>query len=96
MPVIMCTVYALRPVLQSLGAKSILPGIYATDAQVTLTPEATGNRMEAGTESRRKRRVVEGGGAEGAVGAEAALLALLEDASTGMGMRGWLAEKGRG
>ena len=31
--------YALRPVLQSLGAKSILPGIYATDAQVTLTPE---------------------------------------------------------
>ena len=33
--------YALRPVLQSLGAKSILPGIYATDAQVTLTPEGT-------------------------------------------------------
>lgn len=31
--------YALRPVLQSLGAKSILPGIYATDAQVQLTPE---------------------------------------------------------
>lgn len=31
--------YALRPVLQSLGAKHILPGIYATDAQVTLTPE---------------------------------------------------------
>lgn len=31
--------YALRPVLQSLGAKSILPGIYATDAQVALTPE---------------------------------------------------------
>ena len=25
--------------LQSLGAKSILPGIYATDAQVALTPE---------------------------------------------------------
>lgn len=31
--------YALRPVLQSLGAKHILPSIYATDAQVTLTGE---------------------------------------------------------
>lgn len=31
--------YALRPVLQSLGAKNILPGIYATDAQVIVTPE---------------------------------------------------------
>lgn len=31
--------YALRPVLQSLGAKHILPGIYATDAQVTLSTE---------------------------------------------------------
>jgi FMN reductase len=31
--------YALRPVLQSLGAKHILSGIYATDAQVTLSPE---------------------------------------------------------
>ncbi len=31
--------YALRPVLQSLGAKQILSGIYATDAQVPLTPE---------------------------------------------------------
>jgi len=29
--------YALRPVLQSLGAKHILPSIYATDAQITLT-----------------------------------------------------------
>ncbi len=28
--------YALRPVLQSLGAKHILPGIYATDAQVAV------------------------------------------------------------
>ena len=28
--------YSLRPVLQSLGAKHILPGIYATDAQVTV------------------------------------------------------------
>ncbi len=32
--------YALRPVLQSLGAKHILPGIYATDAQVV--PDETG------------------------------------------------------
>jgi len=31
--------YALRPVLQSLAARHILPGIYATDAQVALTPE---------------------------------------------------------
>jgi FMN reductase len=31
--------YALRPVLQSLGAHHILPGIYATDGQVSLTPE---------------------------------------------------------
>jgi FMN reductase len=31
--------YALRPVLQSLGARHILPGVYATDAQVVLTPE---------------------------------------------------------
>jgi FMN reductase len=31
--------YALRPVLQSLGAKQILPGIYATDSQVVVTPE---------------------------------------------------------
>ena len=31
--------YALRPVLQSLGTKHILPGIYATDAQVTVLPE---------------------------------------------------------
>jgi FMN reductase len=29
--------YALRPVLQSLGAKHILSGIYATDSQVTVT-----------------------------------------------------------
>lgn len=27
--------YALRPVLQSLGARHILPGVYATDAQVS-------------------------------------------------------------
>jgi FMN reductase len=29
--------YALHPVLQSLGAKHIMPGIYATDAQVAVT-----------------------------------------------------------
>lgn len=46
--------YALRPVLQSLGAKHILPGIYATDAQITLSPEgayqiteAIGSRLDA-------------------------------------------------
>lgn len=33
--------YALRPVLQSLGAKHILPGIYATDSQVIVTPEGS-------------------------------------------------------
>ena len=31
--------YALRPVLQSLGARHILSGIYATDAQVTPTDD---------------------------------------------------------
>lgn len=31
--------YALRPVLQSLSAKHILPGIYATDSQVVVLPE---------------------------------------------------------
>ena len=35
--------YALRPVLQSLGARHILPGIYATEAQITLTPEGAYN-----------------------------------------------------
>ena len=33
--------YALRPVLQSLGARHILSGIFATDAQVTLSPEGS-------------------------------------------------------
>jgi FMN reductase len=32
--------YALRPVLQALAAKQIRPGIYATDAQVFVLPEA--------------------------------------------------------
>ncbi len=31
--------YALRPVLQSLGASHILSGIYATDAQVIVLPQ---------------------------------------------------------
>ena len=31
--------YALRPVLQSLAARHILPGVYASDSQITLTPE---------------------------------------------------------
>ncbi len=31
--------YALRPVLQALGASHILPGIYAADAQVILLPQ---------------------------------------------------------
>lgn len=33
--------YALRPVLQSLGARHILSGIFATDSQVTLSPEGS-------------------------------------------------------
>jgi len=33
--------YALRPVLQSLAARHILPGVYATDSQVTLFPEGS-------------------------------------------------------
>ena len=47
--------YALRPVLQSLSARHILPGVYATDAQVarsaeglyTLVPEIAGRLDEA-------------------------------------------------
>ena len=31
--------YALRPVLQSLAARHILPGVYASDSQIALTPE---------------------------------------------------------
>jgi FMN reductase len=33
--------YALRPVLQSLGAKQVLQAIYATDSQVVLSPEGS-------------------------------------------------------
>jgi FMN reductase len=39
--------YALRPVLQSLSAKHVLPGIYATDSQVIVTPEGTYNIADA-------------------------------------------------
>ena len=31
--------YALRPVLQALTARHILPGVYATDSQISLTPD---------------------------------------------------------
>ena len=31
--------YALRPVLHALSARQILPGVYATDAQIALMPE---------------------------------------------------------
>lgn len=31
--------YALRPVLQSLSARHILPGVYASESQIALTPE---------------------------------------------------------
>lgn len=43
--------YALRPVLQSLGARAILHGIYATDKQVCLLPEG-GYQIEKEIESR--------------------------------------------
>ena len=43
--------YALRPVLQSLGAKAILPGIYATDGQVALLPEG-GYQIDADIQQR--------------------------------------------
>ncbi len=39
--------YALRPVLQSLSARHILPGVYATDAQV---PQSADKRYEVGPE----------------------------------------------
>ena len=43
--------YALRPVLQSLGARHILQGIFATDSQVTLTPEGS-YHVDAGIAAR--------------------------------------------
>ena len=49
--------YALRPVLQSLGARHILSGIFATDTQVLLSPEGSyevapeiGARLDAAVE----------------------------------------------
>ncbi|MDB5881369.1 MAG: reductase [Ramlibacter sp.] len=38
--------YALRPVLQSLMARHVLPGVYATDAQVTVAPEGAHHLAE--------------------------------------------------
>ena len=55
--------YALRPVLQSLSARHILPGVYATDAQVALTPE--GAYSVDGDLSRRLDDAVESLAAEG-------------------------------
>ena len=43
--------YALRPVLQSLGARHILQGIFATDSQVTLMPEGS-YHVDAGIAAR--------------------------------------------
>jgi len=49
--------YALRPVLQSLGARHILSGIFAVDSQVALSPEGAysvstdiGERLDAAVE----------------------------------------------
>ena len=39
--------YALRPVLQSLSARHILPGVYATDSQV---PQSSGGAYEPGAD----------------------------------------------
>jgi FMN reductase len=39
--------YALRPVLQSLSARHILPGVYATDSQV---PKSSDGAYEPGTD----------------------------------------------
>lgn len=43
--------YALRPVLSSLGARHVLPSIYATDAQVLWTDEG-GLALDAGIAGR--------------------------------------------
>ena len=43
--------YALRPVLQSLGARHILPGIFATEAQIVLLPEG-GYQIQADIDAR--------------------------------------------
>ena len=47
--------YALRPVLQSLAARHILPGVYATDAQVTLQPEGAYQLHERAGPAPRRR-----------------------------------------
>jgi FMN reductase len=47
--------YALRPVLSALGARHVLPSIYATDAQVLWT-QAEGLALDAGI----ARRIMEG------------------------------------
>ena len=52
--------YALRPVLQSLGARHILPGIYATDAQVALTPEGAYTLDAMGNRTREDLRNAQG------------------------------------
>jgi FMN reductase len=48
--------YALRPVLQSLGSRLILPGVYASDAQVALNPEG-GYTLQADIETRLEEAV---------------------------------------
>lgn len=48
--------YALRPVLQSLGSRQILPGVYASDAQVALNPEG-GYTLHADIEARLEEAV---------------------------------------
>jgi FMN reductase len=62
--------YALRPVLSALGARHVLPSIYATDAQV-LWSEQHGLEIEAGI----ARRIH-----EGVESLSASLLALQEQA----------------
>ncbi len=48
--------YALRPVLQSLAARHILPGVYATDSQI-LQREDSGYRLGAEIEQRLEEAV---------------------------------------
>lgn len=49
--------YALRPVLQSLSARHILPGVYVTDSQVTLLPEGA-HQLAAEAATRLEEAVV--------------------------------------
>jgi FMN reductase len=48
--------YALRPVLQSLSARHILPGVYATDAQIARSPEGR-YTLDADTSTRLDKAV---------------------------------------